>query len=90
MNAFDRFQRAEHEAPTIGIVLCSDKNDAMVRITLPVDNEQVHAARYQNYLPTEEELRAEVTREREEIERGMRLAAGPVKKAATKKKSKKS
>lgn len=51
VNFFDRFQREEHEAKTIGIVLCSDKNDAMVRITLPDDNEQVLAARYQMCLP---------------------------------------
>lgn len=72
---FDRFQRAEHEAKTIGIVLCSDKNDAMVRITLPDDNEQVLAARYQMYLPTEEELRTELAREREEAEPVLRLTA---------------
>ncbi len=75
VNFFDRFQRAEHEAKTIGIVLCSDKNDAMVKITLPDDNEQVVAARYQMYLPTEEELRAELSREREEAERVLRLTA---------------
>jgi len=56
-------------------VLCSDKNDAMVRITLPDENEQVLAARYQMYLPTEEELRAELEREREEAERVLRLTA---------------
>ena len=38
VNFFDRFHRAEHEANTIGIVLCSEKNDAMVKITLPKDN----------------------------------------------------
>jgi predicted nuclease of restriction endonuclease-like (RecB) superfamily len=76
VNAFDRFQRAEHEAQTIGIVLCSEKNDAMVKITLPEDNEQILAARYQMYLPTEEELRAELAREREEAERVLRLAGG--------------
>ena len=75
VNFFDRFQREEHEAKTIGIVLCSDKNDAMVRITLPDDNEQVLAARYQVYLPTEEELRTELEREREEAERVLRLTA---------------
>lgn len=73
-NFFDRFQRAEHEAKTIGIVLCSDKNDAMVKITLPEDNEQIVAARYQMYLPTEEELRAELARERDEAERVLLLA----------------
>ena len=75
VNFFDRFQRVEHEAKTIGIVLCSDKNDAMVKITLPDDNEQIHAARYQLYLPTEQELRAELERERDEVERVLRLTA---------------
>jgi len=75
VNFFDRFQRAAHEAKTIGIVLCSKKNDAMVKITLPEDDEQVLAARYQLYLPTEEELRAEITRERSEAESVIRLAA---------------
>lgn len=75
VNYFDRFLRAEHEAKTIGIVLCSDKNDAMAKITLPEDNEQILAARYQMYLPTEEELRAELEREREAAERVLRLSA---------------
>lgn len=68
VNWFDRFQRAEHEQPTVGIVLCSEKNDAVVKITLPQDNKQILAARYQHYLPTEEELRVELTRSREEVE----------------------
>lgn len=75
VNFFDRFQRAEHEAKTIGIVLCSEKNDAMAKITLPENNEQILAARYQMYLPTEDELRAELAREREAAERALRLAA---------------
>jgi predicted nuclease of restriction endonuclease-like (RecB) superfamily len=79
VNFFDRFQRVEHEAKTIGIILCSGKNDAMVKITLPEDNEQIVAARYQMYLPTEEELRAELTREREEAERVLRLTTDTIK-----------
>jgi predicted nuclease of restriction endonuclease-like (RecB) superfamily len=75
VNFFDRYQRAEHEASTIGIVLCSEKNDAMAKITLPENNEQILAARYQMYLPTEEELRAELAREREEVERALQLAS---------------
>ncbi len=74
VNYFDRFQRVEHEAPTIGIVLCSDKNDAMVKITLPKENGQILAARYQMFLPTEEELRTALARERDEVERQLRLA----------------
>jgi predicted nuclease of restriction endonuclease-like (RecB) superfamily len=75
VNYFDRYQREEHEGPTVGIVLCSDKNDAMVKITLPEEGPQVHASRYQLYLPTEEELREELEREREEAERTLRLTA---------------
>ncbi len=74
VNYFDRFQRVEGEAPTVGIVLCSEKNDAMVRITLPEDNEQILASRYQLYLPTEEQLREELVTERERLEQARRLA----------------
>lgn len=74
VNLFDRFQRADHEAKTIGMILCSEKNDAMAKITLPDNNEQILAARYQMYLPTEAELRAELAREREEAERALRRA----------------
>jgi hypothetical protein len=48
----------------------------MVRITLP-DNDQILAATYKRHLPTEAELMAELTREREEAERMLRLAAPP-------------
>jgi hypothetical protein len=75
VNYFDRYERAEWEAPTVGIVLCSDKNDAMVRITLPEEGQQVHASRYQLYLPTEEELRQELQRERQEAEQALSAGA---------------
>lgn len=75
VNYFDRYLREAHEEPAVGVVLCSDKNDAMVKISLP-DNEQIHASRYQLYLPTEDELRAELEREREAAERELRLATG--------------
>jgi predicted nuclease of restriction endonuclease-like (RecB) superfamily len=75
VNYFDRTQRAEHEHKTIGIVLCSEQNAAMVKITLPEDNQQLVAATYQMYLPTEAELEAELTRERIAAERALGLAA---------------
>jgi len=75
VNYYDRTQRERHEAKTVGIVLCSEKNDAMVRITLPEDNDQILAATYKRYLPTEAELAAELTRERQEAERQLRLRA---------------
>ena len=74
VNYYDQFQCAEHEAKTVGIVLCSEKNDAMVKITFP-DNDQVLAATYKRYFPSEAELAAEITRERDEAERLLRLAA---------------
>jgi len=77
VNYFDRTQRSEHENKTIGIVLCSEQNAAMVQITLPEDNEQIIAATYRQYLPSEAELRAELLREREEAERVLRLTAPP-------------
>ncbi len=75
VNFFDRFQRADGEAKTIGIVLCSDKNDAMVKITLPEDDGRIRASRYQMYLPSEAELRRELTRDRAEVERALKLTA---------------
>ena len=69
VNYYDRTQRESYEEPTVGIVLCSDKNEAMVRITLPEDNRQIMASRYQLYLPTEEELRTALLEQREEVER---------------------
>ena len=71
VNFFDRFQRLDGEAPTIGIVLCSEKNEAMVRITLPEDNEQILTARYQQYLPSEAELRERLSRDRDDAERAL-------------------
>lgn len=57
VNYYDRFVKAEDENPTIGILLCTDKSDAMVEITLPKDNNQIFASKYQTYLPSKEELK---------------------------------
>lgn len=73
VNYYDRYQRTEDEAPTIGILLCSQKNDAMVRITLP-HNSQIRATRYQIYLPTAEQLRHEVLDERQRLEQAVEFA----------------
>ncbi len=75
VNYFDRTQREPHEARTGGIVLCSAKNEAMMKITLPEDNDQIVATTCQLYLPSEAELQAELTREREAAERVLRLTA---------------
>ena len=56
VNYYDRFVKTDDENPTIGILLCTDKSDAMVEITLPQDNNQIFASKYQTYLPSKEEL----------------------------------
>ena len=56
VNYYDRFVKTEDENPTIGILLCTDKSDAMVEITLPEDNNQIFASKYQTYLPSKEDL----------------------------------
>ena len=49
-------------------MLCTDKNEAVVRYALPEGNTQIFASRYKLHLPTEEELAAELQRERQQIE----------------------
>ena len=50
VNYYDRFEKTEDENPTIGILLCSEKNDNMVAPTLPKDA-NIHASKYELYLP---------------------------------------
>ena len=57
VNYYDRFVKMEHENKTIGIVLCRKKNDAIVEITLPENNEQIFASKYLTALPSKEELK---------------------------------
>lgn len=57
VNYYDRFVKLEEESKTIGIILCKDKKDTMVEITLPENNEQIFASKYKLVLPSKEELR---------------------------------
>jgi len=63
VNYYDRFEKQAFENPTIGILLCADKNDAVVKITLPDNNKTIIASKYQLYLPTEQQLIDEVKKE---------------------------
>ncbi|MEZ4706326.1 MAG: PDDEXK nuclease domain-containing protein [Caldilineaceae bacterium] len=65
---YDREIAEPSDNPTIGLILCTDKNDAMVRYVLDEKNQQIFASRYQFHLPSEEELRAEIKRELELLE----------------------
>ena len=68
VNYYDRFEKQEFENPTIGILLCADKNDAVVKISLPENNKTIVASKYQLYLPTERQLIEEVKREIEKLD----------------------
>ena len=66
----DRIKQAD-DNPTIGIILCSDKDESIVKYSVLADNENLLASKYRLYLPTEEELRAELIQEREAIEQSI-------------------
>jgi len=57
VNYYDRRVKLPDENPTIGIVLCKDKKDAMVEMMLPKENNQIFAGRYQTVLPSKEQLK---------------------------------
>ena len=73
VNYFDRYVKTDGELPTVGILLCDDKNDAVVELTLPEDA-NIYASKYQLYLPSREELADQVAQVRREI--GGRGGAG--------------
>ena len=60
MDMYDELKRSEGDNPTIGIVLCSDTDEDIARYSVLHGNEQLFASKYKLYLPTEEELRAEI------------------------------
>ena len=56
VNYFDRYVKLPEENKTIGILLCKQKNDAVVELTLPEDNDTIFASKYETILPSKEEL----------------------------------
>jgi hypothetical protein len=61
---FDDLKRGEDDNPSIGLILCADKDEAMVKYSVLSESEQIFASKYRTILPTEEELIAELERER--------------------------
>lgn len=57
VNYYDRYVKQDFEKPSIGIIICKDKSDAVVEITLPKDNKQIFASQYKLYLPTKAALK---------------------------------
>lgn len=63
VNYFDRVEKLDFEKPTIGILLCADKNNAVVKFSLPENNKTILASQYKLILPTEEQLLEEIRKE---------------------------
>ena len=63
VNYYDRERRTPGDNPTLGLILCTDKNQTAVKYTLGTDQRNIFASRYQFHLPSEEDLTAEIRRE---------------------------
>ena len=63
VNYIDRNEKLPDENPTIGILLCTHKNNEMVKLSLPMDNRTIMASQYQLYVPTESQLLEEIKKE---------------------------
>lgn len=60
VNYFDRVEKLPHKKPTIGVLLCADKNNAVVKFSLPEENKTILASQYELILPSEEQLLNEI------------------------------
>ncbi len=61
VNYYDRYVKQDFEKPSIGIIICKDKSDAVIEITLPKNNNQIFASQYKLYLPTKAALKKLIT-----------------------------
>jgi hypothetical protein len=64
---FDDLKRGEGDNPTVGLILCAEKDEVVARYSILYESQQIFASKYMLYLPTEEELRKEIARERDQI-----------------------
>jgi len=61
---YDEMKRTEGDNPTIGILLCADTDDDIARFSILKGNEQLFASKYLTYMPTKEQLREEIERQK--------------------------
>ena len=73
---YEEYGKVEGDNPTIGLILCSEKNAAIARYSVLNDSKQLFASKYMLYLPTEEELQRELERERKLIEERQHIGDG--------------
>ncbi|MBI4682953.1 MAG: DUF1016 family protein, partial [Nitrospirae bacterium] len=69
---FEKEVKQAEDNPTIGLILCAEKNDAMAKYTLLENSKNLFASKYKLYLPTEKELREELKREKKYLELEMK------------------
>ena len=74
---YDQHRKGNDDNPTIGLILCSQKSEAVVKYSVLTVSEQMFAAKYLPYLPTEEELRRELERERSLVQQQIEKAKTP-------------
>lgn len=74
VNYYDRCVKLAEESPTIGILLCTAKNDTMVKMSLPEDNKNILTSQYKLYLPSKEQLIEQINEvtESEQTKKGKR------------------
>ncbi len=65
---YNELKKTEGDNPTIGIVLCTDKDETIVRYSVMAENKNLFASRYRLYLPKEEELKALIEQDRQKLE----------------------
>lgn len=70
---YEDIYRNEDDNPTIGLILCAEKNDTMVKYSVLAESKHIFASKYQLVLPTEEELVQEIKRERDDIEKYLEM-----------------
>jgi len=65
VRVYDKFHKGEDDNPTIGLILCSERSEAVAKYSVLSDSKQLFSSKYLPFMPTEEELQAELQRERE-------------------------
>lgn len=71
VRVYDKFHKSDDDNPTIGLILCSESSNAVAKYSVLSDSKQLFSSKYLPFLPTEEELRVELLRERELITNGV-------------------
>ena len=76
---FEREVKQPEDNPTIGLILCAEKNESMAKYTLLESSRTLFASKYKLYLPTEKELKEELEREKRMIEMELKLSKAKTK-----------